>query len=62
MRINVQWNIIQPEKASTSVSLATLKHLTMWITKKTGKFLREGNTRTPYMSLEKFVCRLRSNS
>ena len=29
MRINVQWNIIQPEKASTSVSLTTLKYLTM---------------------------------
>ena len=42
MRIDVQWNIIQPEKASTSVSLTTLKHLTMWITINCGKFLKRG--------------------
>ena len=36
-------------KISTSVSLTMLKPLTMWITTNCGKFLRDGNTRPPYL-------------
>ena len=49
-------------KTSTSASLTTLKPLTVWITTNHGKFLRDGNTRPPYLSPEKSVCRSRNNS
>ena len=49
-------------KTSTSISLTMLKPLTMWITTNCGKFLKSGNTRPPYLSPEKPVCRSRSNS
>ena len=48
-------------KTSTSASLTTLKHLTVWITTSCGKFL-DGNTRPPYLFSEKPVCGSRSNS
>ena len=38
------------------------KPLTVWITTNCGKFLRDGNTRLPYLPPKKFVCRSRSNS
>ena len=40
-------------KISTSASLTTLKPLTVWITRKRGKFLRDGNTRPLYQPPEK---------
>ena len=43
-------------KTCTSASLTTLKPLTVWITTNCGKFLRDGNTRLPYLPLEKPVC------
>ena len=51
----------QFQKTSTSASLTTLKPLTMWITTN-WKILRDGDTRPPYLSPEKPVCRTRSNS
>ena len=48
-------------KISTSASLTMLKPLTVWITTNCGKFL-DKNTRSPCLSLEKPVCRSRSNS
>ena len=38
------------------------KDLTVWITTNCGKFLKDGSTRTTYLSPEKPVCRSRSNS
>ena len=46
-------------KTSTSASLTMLKPLTMWITTN-WKILRDGNTKPPYLPVEKPVCRLRS--
>ena len=51
----------QFQKTSTSASLTTLKPLTVWITTN-WKILRDGDTRPPYLSPEKPVCRTRSNS
>ena len=48
-------------KTSTYVSLMMLKPLTLLITTN-WKILRDGNTRSPYLPLDKAVCRLRSNS
>ena len=47
-------------KTSTSALLTTPKPLTVWITTNCGKFLKNGNTRPPYLPLEKSVCRSRS--
>ena len=49
-------------KTSTSVLLTMPKPLTVWITTNYGKFLRDGNTRPPYLTPEKSVFRSRSNS
>ena len=48
-------------KTSTSASLTALKPLTVWITTN-WKILRDKNTRLPYLSPEKPLCRSRSNS
>ena len=48
-------------KASTFVSLATLKPLTVWITT-VEVSSRDENTRSPYFPPEKPVCRKRSNN
>ena len=50
------------KKTSTSVSLTMLKPLTVWITTNCGKFLKRYNTRPPYLSPEKFVCRSKNSS
>ena len=49
-------------KTSTSALLTMPKPLTLWITTNCGKFLRDGNTRSPDLPLEKPVCRSGSNS
>ena len=49
-------------KTSISALLTMPKPLTVWITINCGKFERDGNTRTPDLPLEKFVCRSGSNS
>ena len=49
-------------KTSTSVLLTISKPLTVWIKKNCGKFLKDGNTRPPYLFPEKPLCRSRSNS
>ena len=49
-------------KTSTSVSLTTLKPLTVWMTTDLENSERDGNTRPPDLPLEKFVCRSGSNS
>ena len=41
-------------KTSTSALLTMSKLLTVWITKNSGKFSRDGNTRPPYLPPEKF--------
>ena len=48
------------QKTSTSALLTMPKPLTVWITINCGK--RVGNTRSPDLPLEKFVCRSESNS
>ena len=48
-------------KKSTSASLTTLNTLNVWITTN-WKIFRDGNTRPPYLSPEKSVCRSKSNS
>ena len=50
------------QEISTSASLTTLKPFTMWITKNSGKFLRDGTTKPPYLPPGKPVCGSRSNS
>ena len=49
-------------KTSTSVSLTTLKPLTVWITTNCGKFFKIWEYQTTYLSLEKPICRSRSNT
>ena len=49
-------------KTSTSALLTMPKPSTLWITTNCGKFLRDGNTRSPDLPLEKPVCRSGSNS
>ena len=49
-------------KTSTSALLTIAKPLTVWITTKCGKFLRDGNIRPPDSPPEKSVCNSRSNS
>ena len=48
---NIRWIIEKArefQKTSTSASLTTLKHLTVWITKNCGNSSRDENTRPPY--------------
>ena len=49
-------------KTSTSPLLTMLEPLIVWITTNWKIFSRYGNTRPPDLSLEKSVCRSRSNS
>ena len=49
-------------KTSISALLTIAKPLTVWITTKCGKFLRDGNTRQPDPPPEKSVGKSRSNS
>ena len=54
---------VRSSKNQESFSLINYaKDLTVWITINCGKFERDGNTRTPDLSLEKSVCRSRSSS
>ena len=60
---NICWIIEKArefQKNTYSVSLTTLKLLTVWITTNCGNFLK--NTKPHYLSPEKPVCRRRSNS
>ena len=62
---NICWIIEKArefQKNITSASLTTLKPLTVWITANCGKFLRDGNTRPPYLPPGKPVYKSRSNS
>ena len=60
---NIHW-IIQKgnaRKTSSSASLTIVKSLTMRIKAHCGQFLRNGNTRPPYLPPEKPVCKSRRN-
>ena len=69
---NQRWNCQHPldhtkklrncRKTSISASLTMLKPLTVYIKTNCGKFLRDGNTKPPYLPPEKPVCMSRSNS
>ena len=62
---NIWWIIEKQEnsrKTSTSASLTILKPLTVWITINCGKFWKRWQYQTTCLSLEKSVCRSRSNS
>ena len=48
-------------KSSTSLSLTTLKPLTVWITTNCGEFFKRWEYQTIYLPAEKPVCRSRSN-
>ena len=50
-----QKNQESSRKTSTSALLTMSKLLTVWITKNSGKFSRDGNTRPPYLPPEKSV-------
>ena len=52
----------QRDSRKTAASLTTLKLLTVWITTNCEIFLKRWNTRPPYLSPKKPVCRLKSNS
>ena len=47
----------QESSRKTSALLTTSKPLTVWITTKLWKILRDGNTRSPDLPPEKSVCR-----
>ena len=61
---NIHWIIEKARelKKKNSASLITLKPLTLWITTNCEKFLKRGNTRPSYLSSEKPIHGLRSNS
>ena len=62
---NIHWIIKKArefQKKIYSASLTTLKPLTVWITTNCGKLLERCNTRPPYLTPEKPVCRSRSNT
>ena len=63
--VDIRWIIKKArefqKKTSTSTLLITLNPL-LWITRNSGKFLRERNTRPPNLPPEKSVCRTISNS
>ena len=55
---NIHWIIKKAEsfrKTSTAALLTMSKTLTVWITTKFGKLLRDGNTRSLYLPPEKSV-------
>ena len=51
-----------PEKKSTSALLTMPKPLTVWITGNSGKLFKISEYHTPYMPLEKSVCRSGSSN
>ena len=62
--VNICWIIKKQEssrKTSISALLSMSKPLTVWITTNCGKFFKRCEYKTPYMSLEKSVCRSGSN-
>ena len=62
---NIRWIIEKarvPGKKSISALLTVLKLLAMWIIVNCEKFLRDGNTRSRDLPLEKSLYRSRSNS
>ena len=63
---NIHWIIEKARnfrgKKPTSISLTTLKPLTVWVIATCGKLLNDGNTKASYLSPEKPVCGSRSNS
>ena len=62
---NIHWIIEKArefQKKIYSASLTILKSLTVWITTNCGKLLERCNTRPPYLTPEKPVCRSRSNT
>ena len=60
--VRLQKKLEISRKTSTSASLITLNTLTLWITTNCGKYLNRWDTRLPYLSPEKPICRSRSNS
>ena len=58
---NMHWIIEKvkefQKETFTFSSLIMLKPLTVWITTNYGKLLRDENTRPPYLSPEKPICR-----
>ena len=62
---NLCW-IMKKQESSRKTSISALltmpKPLTVWITINCGNSERDGHTRPPDLSLEKFVCRSGSNS
>ena len=62
---NICWIIKKArefQKNMYSALLTMPKPLTVWIATNCGKFLKRQESRPPYLSLEKPVCRSRSNS
>ena len=51
-----------PRKTSISALLTMPKPLTVWTATNSGQFLKDGNTRSSDLTLEKSVCRSGSNS
>ena len=49
--VGSQKNQRNSRKTSASASVTMLKPLTVWITTNCEKFLKDGNTRPPYLSL-----------
>ena len=66
MKLSTSAGTSKKQESSRNTSISALltmpKPLTVWITKNSGKFLRDRNTRPPDLPLEKPVCRSRSNS
>ena len=62
---NICWIIDKTrefQKTPISALLTIPKPLTLWVTKTVENSERDGNTRTPDLPLEKFVCRSGVNS
>ena len=62
---NICWIIDETrefQKTPISALLTIPKPLTLWVTKTVENSERDGNTRTPDLPLEKFVCRSGVNS
>ena len=61
---NIHWIIEKVREFQKNIYFCFIdytKALTVWITTNYGKFLRDGNTRSPYLPPEKSVCTSRSN-
>ena len=62
---NIHWIIEKAREFQKNIYFCFInytKALTVWITKTVGNSERDGNTRTPDLSLEKPICRSGSNS